>query len=87
MKQKERVLWPLYEYKEKPSLGAIKEQKQSGMNKEEEEQESEAKLAKRMGKNPKLFNHLQSVQAIKKLDPLVNGRQNQIYIPDVDVAS
>jgi len=32
-------------------------------------------LQKKFGKNPKLFNQLESVRKIKGLQPLINGKQ------------
>jgi hypothetical protein len=55
LKQKERLLWPLYEFKQKPSLGAMKNQQPTTINDQGAAAESEAKIAKRLGKNPKLF--------------------------------
>jgi hypothetical protein len=61
LKQKERVLWPLYTFK-----------RNAGFSQKEDTELA----AKRFGKNSRLFHKLQSVQAIKNLQPLKSGRRD-----------
>ena len=66
MRQKERVLWPLYTFKKNVGFG------------DPVELEDPEQALKKIGKNAKLFHGLKSVQDIKSLQPLKNGKRDAV---------
>ena len=80
-KKKEKMFWPLYTFKTSvsnmQSVGS-RGSKKSMTSGPPEPPENSTKAKKREGKNTKLFNKLESVQAIKKLHPISHGKPNAL---------
>lgn len=61
LEHKERIMWPLFEYRAKPNLEVLKKKKGPNFNEQEILAEIEAKNIKNFGKASKKFSKLQSV--------------------------
>ena len=63
-------MWPLYEYKPKPNIEALKKKKGPNANEQEILAEIEAKNIKNFGKASKKFSKIESIQSLRQLEPL-----------------